>query len=324
MKNNVLLYTIVLSLSFLSCKKNIEQTKQGFTAINPLAYTDVVYNSVKDTVIVSTYSGRIAKRIKQQNNEEVIIQLNDEVYSLQYAYKEGLVIASTLKSGILFIDITTGKISKQINIGNGAWINSIILSSDERYLAGMDVKGNNHIWDLHNEYQPLDFSEELSKCYIRYIDESGLLFYQTKGRYIKWNPREKSVESELKVHGKLVDIDENGNLLLLNFNEFSYHNANLDSTIFKRKHPYYIYKYSNGDTTHDPFHLKLTSGVFTRDRIYTSSLDQSIRVWNKIDGSLVDEWYLHHATISEMDIARNQKQLVSVDLKGGIEFWDLK
>lgn len=324
MKKSKILYSIFMLLILFSCKNDNEQSIQLQVAINPLSYTDVVFISVKDTVLVSTYSGRISKRIKEQENEEVLVQLNDEIYSLQYSSQQNSIIASTLKSGLLFIDVSTGKIKKQLKIKKGAWINSIFLSNDENYLFGFDIKGNNHIWDLNDNFKKLNFTNELPKSYIRYIDELGIMYYQTKGKYVKWNPNDKKIEKEFKINGKLVDIGDNGDLLLLNFNEFQKFSSRTDSVVFKRKHPYYIYKYQNGDTVHDPYQLKLTDALFSRDNIFTSSLDQSIRVWNKIDGTLVDEWYLHNATISALDISQNQEQMVSVDLKGVIKFWDLK
>lgn len=324
MKNSRILLSILALFIMLSCEKNNQKSNQQLVAINPLSYTDVAFSSIKDTVFVATYSGRISKRIKEQDKEELLIQLNDEVYSLQYSDKQNIIIASTLKSGILFIDAFTGKIKKSLQIKKDAWLNSIFLSIDENYLIGFDTKGNNHIWDLSNDYKKLDFSKELPNSFIRYVDKSGAFYYQTQGKYIKWNPIKKKIEEEYKINGKLVDVSNNGDLLLLNFNEFGMYNSKADSLVFKNKHPYYIYKFSNGDTVHDPYQLKLTAARFTMDKIYTSSLDQSIRVWDKIDGSLIDEWYLHNATISDIDIAKNQKQMVSVDLKGEIKFWDLK
>jgi len=323
MKNSRKLLSILVLFIMLGCEKNNKNIQQ-LVAINPLSYTDVAFSSIKDTVFVSTYSGRISKRIKEQDKEELLIQLKDEVYSLQYSDKQNLVIASTLKSGILFIDVHTGEIKKTLQIKKDTWLNSIFLSKDDNYLIGFDTKGNNHIWDLNNDYKKLDFKKELPNSFIRYVDKLGAFYYQTQGKYIKWNPTDKRIEKEYKISGKLVDINDNGDFLLLNFNEFRMFNSKADSLEFKNKHPYYIYKYSNGDTVHDPYQLKLTAARFTMDKIYTSSLDQSIRVWNKIDGTLIDEWYLHNATISDIDISKNQKQLVSVDLKGEIRFWDLK
>jgi len=323
MKNSRKLLSILVLFIMLGCEKNNKNIQQ-LVAINPLSYTDVAFSSIKDTVFVSTYSGRISKRIKEQDKEELLIQLKDEVYSLQYSDKQNLVIASTLKSGILFIDVHTGEIKKNLQIKKDTWLNSIFLSKDDNYLIGFDTKGNNHIWDLNNDYKKLDFKKELPNSFIRYVDKLGAFYYQTQGKYIKWNPTDKRIEKEYKISGKLVDINDNGDFLLLNFNEFRMFNSKADSLEFKNKHPYYIYKYSNGDTVHDPYQLKLTAARFTMDKIYTSSLDQSIRVWNKIDGTLIDEWYLHNATISDIDISKNQKQLVSVDLKGEIRFWDLK
>ena len=248
MKNSSILYLIFILFILSSC--NNRDSSQQLIAINSLSYTSVVYNSIKDTVLVSTYSGRIAKRIRNKNKEEVLIQLDDEVYCLQYSYGRKVVMASTLKSGIIFIDVFTGKIKKQLEVKNGAWINSILLSKDENYLIGVDVKGNNHIWDLNNNYKKLDSTKGFQSGYIRYIDNSGVFYYQVKDKYLKWNHIDKKIEKEYEINGRLVDINLNDDLLFLNFNEFEKFSNRADSIVFRRKHPYYIYKEKNGDTVH--------------------------------------------------------------------------
>ncbi|PQJ79873.1 hypothetical protein [Polaribacter porphyrae] len=322
-KNRITLLFVILFVVLLGCNDNHNLSDQNLTGINTLSYTDVVFYSEKDTVLVSTYSGRISKRIKNQDDEKLVIQLNDEVYSLQFLKSKNAVIASTLNSGVLIIDVSSGLISKQLKTNKNAWINSIKLSNDDSYLLGFDTKGNNYIWDLNNGYQKLDLTKALAKSYIRHSDKFGALYFQKSNKYVKWNINNRKIEKEYSVDGKLTDIDDNGDLLLLNFNEFQIFGLESDSIIYKRKHPYYIYKFQNGDTLHDPYHLKLTDALFGKSKIYTSSLDQSIRVWNKTDGRLIDEWYTHNGTISALDIADNQKQMVSVDLKGKIKFWNL-
>lgn len=322
MKNKTYYCGLLILSILLSCSKIDKKVNQQLIAINPISYTDVTYCSKKDTVLVSTYSGRISKRIKGHSREELVIKLRDEIYSIQYLKKQNMIIASTLNSGILFIDISTGKIKKELKIEKNAWINSIFLSYDETYLIGFDVKGNNHIWNLSKGYEKLKLTKELSNSYIRFADKSGFLYFQTQDKYIKWDPIVKKIENEFKISGRLVDVNENGDLLSLNFNEFEAFSSKADSVLFKKKHPYYIYKLQNGDTVHDPYQLKLTDARFGMEKIYTSGLDQSIRVWSKINGKLLDEWYEHNATISALDIT--QEQMVSVDLKGGIKFWNLK
>ena len=42
------------------------------TAINPTSYTDVIFTGIKDTVLVSTYSGRISEYARQTKKEKII------------------------------------------------------------------------------------------------------------------------------------------------------------------------------------------------------------------------------------------------------------
>src|SRR5258708_4249151 len=55
-----------------------------FTNINPISYTDVIYTGIKDTVLVSTYSGRISRIINSDLKEKVITKIDDEIYALAY------------------------------------------------------------------------------------------------------------------------------------------------------------------------------------------------------------------------------------------------
>ncbi|NAS30738.1 hypothetical protein GTQ40_07125 [Flavobacteriaceae bacterium R38] len=327
MKNKFLkLMTSIVVFITIGCQKKTNNNNQ-FTAINPLSYTSVVFNATSDTVLVSTYSGRISQVIKNRDQEELIINLNDEIYGLEYAKKQHVVMATTLKSGVIVIDLKTRKIKKELNVKNDAWINSVHLSENEEYLTGLDIKGNSYIWDINNDYELLDFSEELPKNYIRLADNNGNLYYQNHlGKYIQWDPKKKKIIKELMVNGRLVDLDDKGNLAFLNFNEFGIYNTKVNNTAilkFKEKHPYTIYIYPNGDTVHNSHHLKLTDLRFSDNKVFTAGLDKTIRIWDKQNGNLVDEWYSHNATISDLDISSNKKQLVSVDLKGGIKFWEL-
>lgn len=58
--------------------------------------------------------------------------------------------------------------------------------------------------------------------------------------------------------------------------------------------------------------------------IFTSSIDKSIRKWNIDNGELIDDLLGHKATISSLSLSNYETQLVSVDLKGGVKFWDLE
>ncbi|NVK52853.1 MAG: hypothetical protein HWD85_07945 [Flavobacteriaceae bacterium] len=326
MKNNLLLITIGVVISFFSCSNKTESKEQKLVAINPLAYTNVVYSSQRDTVIVATYSGRISKRIKNHTKEELITNVNDEVYSLQYSKSKKLIFASTLNSGILLIDYVNGEILKTLEVDKGAWLNTIHLSTDENYLVGFDTKGNNYAWDLNNNYKLIDISNELPKAYVRYVDSQGNFYFQQHRKYIKWNQEQGKIVKELNITGRLVDIDKENNLLFLGFNQFKKYNSDVDSIFLEKKHPYYLYRYGKKatDTSRIKMSLKLTDACWSEDKIFTTGIDKSIRVWNKKSGELLNEWNnTHNATISSIDLSKDNNQLVSVDLKGGIHFWSI-
>jgi len=116
----------------------------------------------------------------------------------------------------------------------------------------------------------------------------------------------------------------NGNALILNHNEFII-NLKKDTTkTIKRKHPDWPYYYASQDTIYRiPLKMKLTTAAISKQIIFTGGFDRSIRFWDMQTGNLKGELLKHRATISNLKISRNQTQMVSVDLKGGIQFTDI-
>jgi len=204
------------------------------------------------------------------------------------------------------------------------WCISIFLSDSENYLMGIDVSGKNYIWDISKDYQLIEYPRSFPKSYVRVIDNSGIIYLSGEGKVVLWNPEKDLIEKELSVAGVLVDVDNSGDLLLLSHNEFTKYNAKNNSIEFKRKHPNWPYVLASGDTAYIPPQMKLTAARFANNKIYTAGIDRSIRVWDKQEGKLLDDWLGHKATINSIDISDDSKQLVSVDLKGGIKFWDIK
>lgn len=102
--NNKLTLLLILVSVISGCKQEIDLKSSAFTAVNPLSYTDVVYVSNKDTVLIATFDGRISERINGKEKENLIINLSDEIYSLTFDAKNQRIYASTLSSGIVIID----------------------------------------------------------------------------------------------------------------------------------------------------------------------------------------------------------------------------
>ena len=130
LKNSFVILAILLMA--MACKKESKRQANGLTAINPLAYTDVAFMGSKDTAVVSTYSGRIIRKIKDQPEGQVLANIEDEIYALKYAQSRNELIAATHQSGILILDAETGKINRELELEK--WCVSLFLSEDENCL----------------------------------------------------------------------------------------------------------------------------------------------------------------------------------------------
>ncbi|WP_047419536.1 hypothetical protein [Cellulophaga sp. Hel_I_12] len=318
-----LILLVIFKITLSSCEQKISIKKAAFTAINPLAYTDVVYISNKDTVLVSTFDGRIAQRIHGKEKETLVLQIPDEIYSLAYDSITHRIYASTLNSGIFIIDAKNKAIIDRLTLEK-TWISNIFLSTDGNILAGRSADRKNHIWNLKNDQALITLPDSLSTYRITGISKNSSIILKGKGTYLFWHPLKNLIEKEVKINGNLAAIDASNNMLLINDTNFQYYNAAIDSTSPKKQHEDWPYYVKEQDTTlRIPLQLALTVGELTEEYIFTAGIDRSIRKWNKTNGQHLEDIIKHKATISAMDIAPDASQLVSVDLKGGILFYEI-
>lgn len=74
-----------------------------------------------------TLSGRLAQRIKGDANEQLIAQLDDEIYVLAYNKERKHIAASTLENGIVIVHRETGRIEQKLSlIGNLGIANQLL------------------------------------------------------------------------------------------------------------------------------------------------------------------------------------------------------
>jgi WD40 repeat protein len=322
--NNKLTLLLILVSVISGCKQEIDLKSSAFTAVNPLSYTDVVYVSNKDTVLIATFDGRISERINGKEKENLIINLSDEIYSLTFDAKNQRIYASTLSSGIVIIDYKKKKVLNHILLKE-TWIANLMLSKDGNVLAGRSSNRKNYIWNLKNGTTQLQIPDSLSDHKIMGISNLGSIILKSKGSYIFWNPLNNSIEKEVKINGELAAIDSNSNMLLISHNNFQYYNASFDSISSKKQHADWPYYVKEQDTTlRIPLQLALTVGQLTDKYIFTAGIDRSIRKWDKTSGDHLEDILKHKATISAVDISPYGTQLVSIDLKGGIFFHELQ
>ncbi len=323
MNNYLSFYGLLLpTVLFLGCQQKVELPKVKLTQINPLSLTDVTYAGSRDTVLVSTYSGVIVRRIKGKLKPEKMAEVEDEIYSLIFAKKRNRIFAATLHLGVIELDGSTGKEINRLPIAD-SWTNHLHISQDEKFLVAYDLKGRNYIWNLEKDYELLQIPEKLSTMRVR-LTSSGAIYFSGNGKIATWHPEKNATGESFEVSGKLVDVDESGNLLLLEHNRLKVYGSNADTLVLDTKHPDWpFYLAAQDSIVHIPLQLKLTDARFTKDYIFTAGVDRSIRKWEKSTFDILETLTNHRATISALDVSPNQTQLVSVDLKGGIHFGDL-
>ncbi|QTD38077.1 hypothetical protein JL193_01870 [Polaribacter batillariae] len=317
------LVIIVTVITIYSCNENYKN-RSRLTGINTLSYTDVEYIGIRDSAIVSTYSGRIGKIINGIEKEELFAQIDDEIYSLAYSKERNEIMASTMDSGILVLNATNGKIIKKLKTG-ASWINDISISSDGKYLMGFNGHHENFVWDVTKNYKPIDYPKDFPNAVVR-LGKENIIYHTGGGKLILWYPETGQVKVTKSERGKLVDVNSNGDLLYLNHDELII--CTLKDTIritIKKKHPDWPYYLASRDSIFRiPLQMKLTTAQITKNTVFTGGIDRSIRYWDVATGHLKDELLKHGATISSIKISKDLSQMVSVDLKGGIHYTNLQ
>lgn len=325
MENNKILYTLILLFAVLGSKsQNIFIPK--LTNINPVSYTDVVYTGIKDTVLVSTFSGRISKRINGNPKEIVIAKIADEIYSLAYHPQRKEIAAATLENGILLINEKNGKIIKKLSLKT-TWSIAVFFSDSFSYLITQDQKKKQYIWDVTKNYQELVLPSDFPKGTIVKIDKQNTATIVTSNKVVYWNMNNNTIQKEISVDlKKFTDMDSEGNFLSLNYNECTKYNSNTHQSEFKVKHPNWITHdiYDESKVYEDDYSMNLTTAKFAKNKVFTASIDRSIRVWDKKTGELLKSLTSHKGTVNKLRVANDESQLVSIDLKGGIQFWNLE
>jgi WD40 repeat protein len=323
MKNSIVVFLLIISMHSLAQRNNIYINK--FTNINPVSYTDVIFIGAKDTVLVSTYSGRIAKIINGSNKENILAKISDEIYALAYNKNAREIIASTLDNGILIINELNGKVVMKIPI-HASWANTLVCSDNFKYLVAYDQKGKRYVFDIANNYRNIEFDTTMPPGRIINIDKDNIATIVKAKKVIKWNLLDNTIVNDWDVElDRFSDMDNNGNFLSLNFNECTKYDANKHLAAFKIMHPNWPLPNpeNSSEVFEIPYHMQLNAAKFAKFFIYTASIDRSVRVWDKTTGKLMTTLNGHKGSISKLKVSKEETQVVSVDLKGVIKFWDV-
>jgi WD40 repeat protein len=323
-RNRLIVLYILISANCAAQKKELYIDK--FTGINPVSYTDMIFTGCKDTVLVSTYSGRIARVIKGNRKERVVANIGDEIYALGYNPKRREIIASTLLNGIVIINELTGKIVRKLSVAS-SWCNSVVFSESYRYIAAFDQKGNRYLFDIDSNYKDIGKDTLLPSGRIISIDKNNVVTIVTSKKVFLWsltdNKEVKVWNVELERFG---DMDSSGNFLSINFNKCTNYDAVTQAALFTLQHPNWPYADPENPTRiyELPLQLQINAAKFAGNYIYTGSIDRSVRVWDKITGKLITTLRGHKGSISKLKVNKTQTQVVSVDLKGVINFWEVQ
>lgn len=338
MKNKLIIFILFISVNCLSQKNDIYIKK--FTGINPISFTDVVYVGNKDTVLVSRYNGQISKIINGSKKEIKVAKVEDEIYVLSYNKFKKHIAASTLENGIVIINEFNGKIINKLPLIQ-TWSLKIDYSDDFKYLFANDQRGNRFIWDVKLDYKPIQLPLEFPNGSIISFNKNVITLLTPK-KLVKWDFLNQKIIEEILINvslTKIGDIDSSYNILNIDFNSVQFINLIESKILFSVKHPSWLrpaesiggedaartygIEVKDGYFEDPNYQMAITSSRFTNDKIFTASIDRSIRVWDKSTGNLIDSLTGHKGTVNKIKVNNNNDQLVSIDLKGGIKFWDL-
>lgn len=331
---------IICMLFILAC--NSPRSIEGLfadklTGNNAVSYTDVTFTGSRDTVLITTMSGRVAFRYKDQTQEKVVAQISDEIYLVNYNTHQKHIALSTLGSGIIVINAVTGKKLHELPLKD-TWSLNMGYSDTGEFLYANDQRGNRFIWSVKNDYNPIVIPANMPEGYIKKMGADEIMIV-SRGKIIHFDFNSQNIIKETKSNFvEFSDMDANGNILSINHNTCSLFNIEADTASFSVKHPGWLRSIEHFESSvierikqagltiengyfEDPnYHMPLTAAKFGKDKIFTSSIDRSIRVWDKNTGHLLKSITGHKATINKIKVSPDQSQLVSIDLKGGIQF----
>jgi WD40 repeat protein len=324
MKNSVMLLLLLIASQGRSQMNDLFVDR--FTGINPVSYTDVVYIGEKDTVLVSTYSGRIARIINGQDGETILAQVGDEIYALAYNPIQQEILASTLLNGILVLDAGNGKLLRKISLA-ATWANTIGCSDDFRYLYAHDQKGQLHSFDMQNNYTRIKPDSSVPPGRIIQIDAQNRVNSISPKKLTIWELHSGKIIKQSKLDlARFADRDSRGNILSIDFNTCKKWDANTQANTLELAHPNWPLPNPENESEvfEIPYQMQLNAAKFARNKIYTAGIDRSVRVWDKESGQLLQTLNGHKGSISKLKVSPNQSQVVSVDLKGAIRFWEVE
>ncbi|RMG67670.1 MAG: hypothetical protein D6715_04245 [Calditrichaeota bacterium] len=300
-----------------------QKEEQRLEKINPVAYSDVEFIGRRDTVITATVGGRIFVETNGNNQKRLLTKVNDEIYGLSFSRSRNYIFAATLRSGILVIDRSKGRVIKRLPIPK-SWCLALDLSSDERILAAGSVDGMVYFWNINQNFKQSEIPTHTLPYTIKFYNNDQNLMVAGNG-VLFWNLSQKKLIKTLGL--SVMDADVNWQKKMMvgcSVNKMAYLlDLNHFSVIRRLKHPDFPLKVQD-KLANIPIHLPITSCRMVKNRVVTAGADHSVRLWDSGTGKLLHTYTGHTATVSSIAVSPDQKQIASVSLKGELRFWDLE
>ena len=236
----------------------------------------------------------------------------------------GSLFAASFQSGVVVLNAHTGKLITRLK--TPYWCSGLALNDDETTLAGACVNGTVFLWDLTHNFERGALSTGSPAFAVQFYHGGGNL--AVAGYTVSlWDVGQKTPLKTLNFHrGIIKSIDVRWKNRLLVSSSYDKTATVVDLNDFSLKHRLSHPNFpptARGREVEIPIHLALTAFKIVGNQIITAGADRTLRVWDADTGRLVKTLSGHRASIANVAISPNGKQLASVSLKGELQFWPL-
>lgn len=216
--------------------------------------------------------------------------------------------------GISILKIHAQDITPAVQQGHYGPIKAIAVSPDQKVLASVGNDGQLIIWDLNSGMQlKRKMIYTLSAFYSIYFAEPSRLLFSANGNTTAFNAEKNEWEGSATapvVALKGISLTDGEYGIQIKGPEISF---SKDGAVFARR----TSRFFNEGFTQMVLH-KATS------RVYVSSLDGKIYVYNYKKGKIEDHLALHQSAVNDLELSPDEKKLYSGSSDRTIIEWDLQ
>ena len=294
--------------------------------LSPILSTDDggIYSvavSPTDSNVIATagFDGvKIWQQDKTDNSKKLITTLasNSTAKTITYS-NDGKLLVTASGNNIQLWD--TANNSTVATLQNQATIDSLALTSDNRFLISGSEDSTVTIWNLENKQQVASLTEHTDSVKTvaispnnNYIASAG---YDNKIKV--WNLKGELLQSEIAHNSAVNDLvfTPDGNTLI---------SASWDNSI----------KLWNVQASGEINYIKTLSrhqdGVTELlvnkqgDLLVSASSDRTIKLWSLPEGKLIKTLQGHSSQINSIAFTNNEQSIISTDEQQGLYWWDLE